>query len=259
MRFSAYFLLLVVSICLFMGIQVVAAQESVTLSLRHVDDMALSADGSYALAWSTNEAQSTGVMTTANLIPGKWEVIWEGKVSTCKEFETTSNNRPFMMVTDVANDTFSTEDLFVWSLYNFVYQINADGQYTFLRNQSYNDGTILSFEYITKIVSPTRIEGTRSTYSTRFTCTDRDSFVLALVDEHIVCMVGSDREPNVRSGPGTRFTRLGTLAKDVPVDVIGQRTGAGNLRWWKLSDGSWVREDVVTEAGSCDTVPEAQP
>jgi len=38
-------------------------------------------------------------------------------------------------------------------------------------------------------------------------------------------------------------------------DVVGQAIGTDNLRWWKLTDDTWIREDVVTEEGDCENVP----
>jgi WD40 repeat protein len=202
---------------------------------------------------------SAGELTAADIISGKWQVTWGESLSTCAQIQTTSEPRPFIMLTDPVSDTFSTEDIFIWSLFNFVYRRNAEGEYVFLRNQTNPDGTILTFEYVTQIVSPTRIEGIISDFATGVNCTNSQRFILTLVDESITCMVGSIEGANSRSGPGTTFNRLNPLLASTPADVVGQATGDDNLVWWKLADSSWVRQDVVIEVGDCENVPQAQP
>lgn len=201
---------------------------------------------------------NSGEMTAANLIPGKWEVVWGEGTTSCTQIQTTADPRPFIMVVDSANDTFSTEDIFIWSRFNFVYRRTAEGGYTFLRNQTNPNGTVLTFEYIVQITSPTRIEGIVSDFATGVNCGNNQEFILTLVDEAIICMVGSTEGANSRSGPGTTFNRLNPLRASTPSDVVGQATGDDNLVWWKLADNSWVRADVVTEVGDCENVPQAQ-
>lgn len=56
---------------------------------------------------------------------------------------------------------------------------------------------------------------------------------------------------NKRGGPGTQFEVAGVLDANATSPAIGQATGADGLVWWQLADGGWVREDVVSEQGSC--------
>lgn len=215
------------------------------------------ADDPVEVTETTNEP--TGETTAAQLIPGKWQVTWGEQLSSCAAIETTSQDRPFIMLVDTENDTFSTEDLFIWSSFNFVYKKNAEGKYVFLRNQTQQDGSTLTFEYVADIISPSRIEGVISDYATGVNCTNSSAFLFTLLDENIQCMVGSAQGANLRSGPGTEFNRLQALGAGVPADVVGYAVGSDNFKWWKLSDDSWVREDVVQEEGYCDTVPEVEP
>jgi len=55
---------------------------------------------------------------------------------------------------------------------------------------------------------------------------------------------------NLRSGPGTSFAVSSTLRPGESMAVDGQ---ADN--WWRLSNGSWVRSDLVTATDSCSSVP----
>lgn len=63
---------------------------------------------------------------------------------------------------------------------------------------------------------------------------------------------------NIRSGPDTSFERVGQLAADSPIEVIGQ-TEAGD--WWQIhfprgSDTiGWVNAEVVEFVGDAETVP----
>jgi uncharacterized protein YgiM (DUF1202 family) len=63
---------------------------------------------------------------------------------------------------------------------------------------------------------------------------------------------------NIRSGPATSFDRLGQLAANSPIAVIGQ-TEAGD--WWQVnfprgSDAiGWVNAEVVTFSGDAKAVP----
>ena len=60
---------------------------------------------------------------------------------------------------------------------------------------------------------------------------------------------------NKRSGPGTNFEIAGVMDDGETQPAIALSTGGDNLTWWQLRDGSWVREDVVSEAGACRGLP----
>lgn len=77
--------------------------------------------------------------------------------------------------------------------------------------------------------------------------------------ETAACTISSASSANQRSGPGTNFALVGTLAGGTSAPVLGQATGADGFVWWQLAEGVWVRSDVVTQAGSCDDVPTIQP
>lgn len=72
--------------------------------------------------------------------------------------------------------------------------------------------------------------------------------------EEGVCEVSASSNVNKRSGPGTDFARAGQLAAGSVVQVVAQ-SDDGSFTWWKLEDETWVREDVVTEAGDCGNIP----
>jgi hypothetical protein len=70
------------------------------------------------------------------------------------------------------------------------------------------------------------------------------------------CIVVADSNVNQRSGPGTTFDRAGFLNKGeeaVAIAVAEDRDGA---LWFQLEDETWVRADVVTAQGDCDSLPE---
>lgn len=70
-----------------------------------------------------------------------------------------------------------------------------------------------------------------------------------------VCGVYADGDINKRSGPGTNFDRAGTLFADLVMAVDGQSVGSDGQVWWRLSDGSWVRSDLVEQDGDCSDAP----
>jgi hypothetical protein len=56
--------------------------------------------------------------------------------------------------------------------------------------------------------------------------------------------------PTNTSAAGTRLTA------ETPQQVMAYTAPSGStLRWWKLEDGTWVREDGVEETGDCDNLP----
>jgi hypothetical protein len=73
------------------------------------------------------------------------------------------------------------------------------------------------------------------------------------------CTVSNSGDVNQRSGPGTDFERAGTLAAGTSASVDGQATGTDGFVWWRLSEDVWVRSDVVSETGNCESVPVVTP
>ena len=74
-----------------------------------------------------------------------------------------------------------------------------------------------------------------------------------------VCEASTSNTVNKRSGPGTDFSRAGTLSAGTTLNVIGQATGSAGFVWWQLEDETWVREDVVSVQGDCVTIPQVNP
>ena len=69
-----------------------------------------------------------------------------------------------------------------------------------------------------------------------------------------ICSVSSASGANQRSGPGTSFAQVGSLASGDHAAVDGQSVGSDGQIWWRLGEGVWVRSDVVNETGNCDSV-----
>jgi uncharacterized protein YgiM (DUF1202 family) len=68
------------------------------------------------------------------------------------------------------------------------------------------------------------------------------------------CTVSSSQSVNLRTGPGTSFSIGGQLADGDTSGVVGQNTGASGFTWYQLSNGLWVREDVIDASSGCETV-----
>ncbi len=76
-----------------------------------------------------------------------------------------------------------------------------------------------------------------------------------LTPESTICAIRAMQLVNRRSGAGTGFASLGRLTAGETATVTGQALGADGYVWWQTDNGSWVRSDVVTTSGSCDSVP----
>lgn len=70
------------------------------------------------------------------------------------------------------------------------------------------------------------------------------------------CTVVSAGEVNVRGGPGTNYLVREQLASGDSVIVTGQAVGRDGYIWWELGERRWLRSDVVSTEGDCDSVPE---
>jgi hypothetical protein len=75
------------------------------------------------------------------------------------------------------------------------------------------------------------------------------------VQNQQTCTVTAAGNVNLRSGPGTVYGRSGGIAAGDSKNPVGQAVGVDGYVWWQLSNGSWVRADVVNAAGSCDKLP----
>jgi hypothetical protein len=70
----------------------------------------------------------------------------------------------------------------------------------------------------------------------------------------VSCSIGSDRTVNMRSGPGTTFNEAGQIVAGVTVQGNGQAIGGDGYTWWRLTNGAWVRGDVVNAATNCSSL-----
>lgn len=73
------------------------------------------------------------------------------------------------------------------------------------------------------------------------------------------CTISAPNTANLRSGPGTDFDRAGALAAGQTASVDGQTTGTDGMTWYRLTDGAWVRSDVISAPAECATVPAITP
>lgn len=191
----------------------------------------------------------------ASLTPGQWQIIWGvGDEVVCPDGQTIdpgARDRLFLLTVDPENDQITALDGLNWPL---VFTRSAEGEYSFTRNESYPDGSASTFEYRINIVEPGLIEGTITAYLFA-DCVVESPFEMVLVDGDIMCMVNSQTGANLRSGPGTSFSRAGVLPTFDLQPVTGQASDSDGFTWWQLAAETWVRSDVVDETGDCDSVP----
>lgn len=72
------------------------------------------------------------------------------------------------------------------------------------------------------------------------------------------CQVQANGQVTRRAGPGLGYAVRGNVRSGEVRPVVAFAYDAADpaLRWWKLADDSWVREDVVTAGGDCDRLPQ---
>jgi hypothetical protein len=70
-----------------------------------------------------------------------------------------------------------------------------------------------------------------------------------------VCTISATSGVNLRSGPGTEFGVVGALGSGTSIQADAQSTGSDGFVWWRLTNGFWVRSDVVTESEVCEALP----
>jgi hypothetical protein len=68
------------------------------------------------------------------------------------------------------------------------------------------------------------------------------------------CALQSEWQVNLREGPGTNYPVARLLNPGLAVVADGQ-TVAQAFTWWRLTDGNWVREDVVMASPGCQDLP----
>lgn len=62
-------------------------------------------------------------------------------------------------------------------------------------------------------------------------------------------------EGRLRAGPGREFPILGGLSAGEAALPDARAAGSDGMLWWRLSDGIWVRSDVVLAGGDCGALP----
>lgn len=70
-------------------------------------------------------------------------------------------------------------------------------------------------------------------------------------------VVTSSGTVNLRSGPGTNYSRVGTLRAGQQLRIVGKNS---NASWWQVESGGkvWVAASVTRASGPLDQVPVAQ-
>lgn len=74
-----------------------------------------------------------------------------------------------------------------------------------------------------------------------------------------LCTVAPRGVTTSHIAPNTNSAGATQLTAETPQQVMAYLAPSGSqLRWWKLADGSWLREDSVVETGDCDNLPLVQ-
>ncbi len=87
------------------------------------------------------------------------------------------------------------------------------------------------------------------------TLTEAGIGVVSRVLEDDSCLITTTNTVNLRTGPGTVYTRSDGLAAGQTATLAGQAIGSDGFTWWKLADGAWVRSDVVEATAGCAVLP----
>jgi uncharacterized protein YraI len=68
----------------------------------------------------------------------------------------------------------------------------------------------------------------------------------------------AEQEVNIRSGPGTSYPKLGSLAAGDSYEILGKNAASDWLQFVYDGDPAWVSADMVTVSGNMGTVEVAQ-
>jgi WD40 repeat protein len=93
------------------------------------------------------------------------------------------------------------------------------------------------------------------TGSTTQTTTTGETTPSGTGDTGTTCTFNAPGDANLRSGAGTNFDRAGSLSAGETVEIDGQSQGADGMTWYRLTNGAWVRSDVVGAPAACANVP----
>ena len=66
----------------------------------------------------------------------------------------------------------------------------------------------------------------------------------ALIEAASTCAAAAQRTVNLRGGPGTNYPVTGSLTAERIVVPDGYADDTAGIRWWRLTDGGWVRSDL---------------
>jgi hypothetical protein len=161
----------------------------------------------------------------------------------------TSVDRDFVLLVDGDSGALTATDNRSWPTLRF--ERVAAGEYIFRRNEAPVDANAVTYEYRLTVDSRSEIHGEGRFFLPGEDCALLIEFTMTLVDETVICMVNTEVAANLRAGPGTEFERAGTIPVVDLQPVIGQAESGDGFTWWQLGEASWVRSDVVSEAGDC--------
>lgn len=215
-------------------------------------------------ASQTGESTQSVVETEEDgtIISGIWFLDWvrDTKVCAADDYVETLTNRTIVLRTDETSGHILLEDLFWIDEAEFAPDVN--GGISFLRNETLESGTPISFTYSLTELAPDRIVGTSTDFFPNSGCPSlRSDFVIILVEEGQYCLTGTLETTNLRTGPGTEFDLAGVLTyQDDNAIVVGQALDSSGITWWQLADDrGWIRSDLVRETSLCDQVPVVDP
>jgi hypothetical protein len=119
-----------------------------------------------------------------------------------------------------------------------------------------NDGDIVAFVYdsATHILT-VQIGRSTPTPQALFTPTP----IISTATFVAACAITTPRRVNQRRGPGMSFDRVGRLPSGASETADGQAAGDDGFNWYRLTDETWVRADVVTAEAACAGLPTIAP
>ncbi|MBN1679445.1 MAG: hypothetical protein JW966_04085 [Anaerolineae bacterium] len=77
--------------------------------------------------------------------------------------------------------------------------------------------------------------------------------------EPVACDITTGTTVNLRIRPGAGNPQAGQIGAGSVVHASGQTAGIDGYTWWRLTNGAWVRDDVITAAPDCAALPLVDP